>query len=104
MRNIVKTLTLLVLVAAFVEVSNAASYYWTTTDQMLNKSYLNIRVVQTPTEEPPTTTSFGKDIQVSSGPFKSLMDARTNCEQTIKEARRNAKLTNNYCSTVEKAR
>ena len=83
---------------------DAANYYWTTVDKTLDGIYLNFRVIQTETETAPTTTDFGKKIQVSSGPYTSKGEARSSCFDTIKLARKSGQLVKNFCESVTKGK
>ena len=102
MKNIVKLFSVLLVILSVSTAANAATYYWTTVDKSLDKIYMNFRVVETNTSTAPTMTTLGKDVQVSNGPFTSKGDARINCQQSIKLARKNGQLVNNYCETTIK--
>ncbi len=102
MKNLLKAISALVLISAISTAANAAPYYWTTVDKSLNNLYMNFRVVETSSSTAPTTTSLGKDIQVSSGPFTSKGDARINCQKSTKLARKNGQMVNNYCESTIK--
>ena len=102
MKNLLKLFTMSLLVFVISASAKAETYYWTTVDKSLDKIYLNFRVVETNSATTPIMTTLGKDIQVSNGPFTSKGDARNNCQKSIKLARKNGQLVNNYCETTIK--
>ena len=102
MKNVLKAISVLVIISAISTAANAATYYWTTVDKSLDKIYMNFRVVETNSATAPTMTTLGKDVQVSNGPFTSKGDARLNCQKSIKLARKNGQMVNNYCESTIK--
>ena len=102
MKSIVKLFSVLLVIVSVSTAANAATYYWTTVDKSLDKIYMNFRVIETSTQTAPTKTDLGKDIEVSSGPFTSIGDTRSNCQESVKLARKNGQLVNNYCESITK--